>query len=49
MNLFQVDDDGRLFIAAAIENWESLARCNIDNDRVAEFIGSHAARDAVLR
>lgn len=30
MDLFQVDDDGRLFISPAIEDWESLAAYNID-------------------
>ncbi len=30
MELFQVDDDGRLFISPAIEDWESVARCEID-------------------
>ena len=30
MDLFQVDDDGRLFISPAIENWDSLAAYNID-------------------
>ena len=30
MDLFQVDDDGRLFISPAIESWESLAAYNID-------------------
>ena len=30
MELFQVDDDGRLFISPAIENWEALARYEID-------------------
>ena len=30
MDLFQIDDDGRLFISPAIENWESLAAYNID-------------------
>jgi protein-tyrosine phosphatase len=30
MELFQVDDDGRLFISPAIENWEAVARYEID-------------------
>ena len=30
MELFQVDDDGRLFISPAIENWDALARYQID-------------------
>jgi protein-tyrosine phosphatase len=30
MDLFQVDDDGRLFISPAIEEWDSLARYEID-------------------
>ena len=30
MDLFQVDDDGRLFISPAIENWDALAAYNID-------------------
>src|ERR1700704_1248405 len=30
MELFQVDDDGRLFISPAIENWEALERYAID-------------------
>ena len=30
MDLFQVDDDGRLFISPAIEDWDSLAAYNID-------------------
>lgn len=30
MDLFQVDNDGRLFISPAIENWDSLARYEID-------------------
>ena len=30
MDLFQVDDDARLFISPAIESWESLAAYNID-------------------
>jgi hypothetical protein len=28
--LFQVDDDGRLFISPVIEDWETIARHNID-------------------
>ncbi len=30
MELFQVDDDGRLFISPAIERWEDLDACRID-------------------
>ena len=30
MDLFQVDDDGRLFISPAIERWEDLDACRID-------------------
>ena len=30
MDLFQVDDDGRLFISPAIENWDAVARYEID-------------------
>jgi protein-tyrosine phosphatase len=30
MDLFQVDDDGQLFISPAIEDWESVARFEID-------------------
>ncbi len=30
MELFQIDDDGRLFISPAIDCWESLAPYNID-------------------
>ena len=30
MELFQVDDDGRLFISPAIEDWESIATYQID-------------------
>jgi protein-tyrosine phosphatase len=30
MELFQLDDDGRLFISPAIENWEAVARYEID-------------------
>ena len=30
MDLFQVDDDGRLFISAAIEDWTAVARHGID-------------------
>ncbi len=30
MDLFQIEDDGRLFISPAIEDWESLAQYNID-------------------
>ena len=30
MELFQVDDDGRLFISPAIEDWDALARHEID-------------------
>ena len=30
MDLFQVDDDARLFISPAIEDWASLARYEID-------------------
>src|SRR5437660_11044623 len=30
MELFQVDDEGRLFISPAIDGWESLAAYNID-------------------
>jgi protein-tyrosine phosphatase len=30
MQLFQVDDEGRLFISPALEDWETLARHDID-------------------
>lgn len=30
MTLFQVDDDGRLFISPAIEHWDAVARHEID-------------------
>ena len=30
MDLFQVDDDGRLFTSPAIEDWDSLAAYHID-------------------
>src|SRR4026209_950697 len=30
MELFQVDDDGRLFISPAIEDWDAVARHDID-------------------
>ena len=30
MDLFQIDDDGRLFISPAIEDWSSLAHYEID-------------------
>jgi hypothetical protein len=30
MDLFQVDDDGQLFISPAIEDWDSVARFEID-------------------
>ena len=30
MELFQVDDDGRLFIAPVIESWDAVARYQID-------------------
>jgi len=30
MELFQVDDDGRLFISPAIEHWDAVARYQID-------------------
>ena len=30
MELFQIDDDGRLFISPAIENWDSIASYQID-------------------
>jgi protein-tyrosine phosphatase len=30
MDLFQVDDDGRLFISPAIDDWDTLARNAID-------------------
>ena len=30
MELFQVDDDGRLFISPAIDNWDVVARFGID-------------------
>jgi hypothetical protein len=30
MEVFQIDDDARLFISPAIESWESLAAYNID-------------------
>jgi protein tyrosine/serine phosphatase len=30
MELFQVDDDARLFISAALENWDALERYEID-------------------
>jgi hypothetical protein len=30
MTLFQVDDEGRLFISPVIEDWDTVARHNID-------------------
>src|SRR6267378_2102653 len=30
MDLFQIDDDGRLFISQALEEWETVARSGID-------------------
>src|SRR5262245_9784705 len=30
MDLFQIDDDGRLFIAPALDDWEPVARRGID-------------------
>ena len=30
MTLFQVDDEGRLFISPVIEDWDTIARHNID-------------------
>jgi hypothetical protein len=30
MELFQIDDHGRLFISPAIENWDALERYGID-------------------
>src|SRR2546427_9939595 len=30
MDVFQIDDDGRLFISPAIDDWDSLAAYNID-------------------
>jgi protein-tyrosine phosphatase len=30
MELFQVDDGGRLFISAAIDNWDAVSRYEID-------------------
>ena len=30
MELFQVDDDGRLFISPALEEWDAASRCDID-------------------
>jgi len=30
MELFQIDDNGRLFISPAIENWDALERYEID-------------------
>jgi hypothetical protein len=30
MELFQIDDDGRLFISPAIERWEDVETCRID-------------------
>lgn len=30
MDLFQVDDEARLFISPAVEDWDLVARCNID-------------------
>lgn len=30
MDLFQVDDDGRLFISPAIEDWDTVAHYDID-------------------
>ena len=30
MDLYQVDDDARLFISPAIENWDAVARYEID-------------------
>jgi hypothetical protein len=30
MELFQIDDDGRLFISAAIQRWDVIARYDVD-------------------
>ena len=30
MDIFQIDDDGRLFISPAIDNWDALAQYGID-------------------
>ena len=30
MELFQIDDDGRLFISSAIDEWDAAATCRID-------------------
>ena len=30
MDVFQVDDEGRLFISPALENWDAVARYQID-------------------
>ena len=30
MELFQIDDDGRLFISPAIDCWDAAAACGID-------------------
>jgi hypothetical protein len=30
MELFQIDDDGRLFISPAIDDWDAAATCGID-------------------
>ena len=30
MDLFQVDDEGQLFISPVIENWDALAEYGID-------------------
>ena len=30
MELFQIDDDGRLFISPAIDDWNAAATCGID-------------------
>jgi hypothetical protein len=30
MQLFQIDDDARLFISPAIEDWASIAACHVD-------------------
>lgn len=30
MDLYQVDDDGRLFISAALENWDAVSHLQID-------------------
>jgi hypothetical protein len=32
MELFQIDDDGRLFISPALQDWQPLAERGIDVD-----------------